>query len=360
MIIDKFDPLRGEIVRVLDEAGRPRADLEPRLTEAQLRRIYEGMVLTRTADQKALKLQRQGRMGTYAPSLGHEACQVGAAFAVQKEDWVFPYFRDMGLYLTLGYPLADYYLYWMGNEVGLKTPEDLNLFPLAIPVASQIPHSVGAGLGARLQKKPIAVLCTFGDGATSEGDFHEALTFAGVFRTPNVFVCYNNQWAISTPRSRQTASATIAQKALSYGFPGVAVDGNDVLAVATVVGEALDRARRGQGPTLIEAMTYRMGHHTTSDDAGKYRPESEVREWEKKDPLLRFQAYLKNKSLWDKAYEDALLQRLAAEVEEAVAKGESFPSPAVEEIFAHTFKVMPPRLEEQLAETKAPAKEKSS
>jgi pyruvate dehydrogenase E1 component alpha subunit len=357
MIIEKFDPLGGEIVRVLDEAGRPRADLEPRLTEAQLRRVYEGMVLTRTADQKALKLQRQGRMGTYAPSLGHEACQVGAAFAVQKEDWVFPYFRDMGLYLTLGYPLADYYLYWMGNEAGLKTPEGLNLFPLAIPVASQIPHSVGAGLGARLQKKPIAVLCTFGDGATSEGDFHEALNFAGVYWTPNVFVCYNNQWAISTPRSRQTASATIAQKALSYGFPGVAVDGNDVLAVAAVVGEALDRARRGQGPTLIEAVTYRMGHHTTSDDAGKYRPESEVREWEKKDPLLRFQAYLKNKSLWDKAYEEALLQRLAAEVEEAVAKAESVPPPAVEEIFAHTFKVMPPRLEMQLAETKPTAKE---
>ena len=360
MIIDQFDPLRGEVFQVLDEGGRPRPDLEPTLSASELQRIYSLMVLTRTADQKALKLQRQGRLGTYAPGLGQEACQVGTAFGLQKEDWAFPYFRDMGLFLTLGYPLADYYLYWMGNEAGLRTPEGLNLFPLAIPVASQIPHSVGAGLGARLQKKPIAALCTFGDGATSEGDFHEALNFAGVFRTPNVFVCYNNQWAISTPRARQTAAATIAQKAVAYGFPGVAVDGNDVLAVLAVVREALDRARRGEGPTLIEAVTYRMGHHTTSDDAGKYRPEAEVKEWEKKDPLLRFRAYLKAKGLWDQSYENDLLDRTAKEVEEAVAKAESVPPPAAEEIFAHTFKDMPPQLREQLAELKKTPQEGKS
>ncbi|MGB9005981.1 MAG: pyruvate dehydrogenase (acetyl-transferring) E1 component subunit alpha [Candidatus Aminicenantales bacterium] len=360
MIIEQFDPLRGQIVQVIEEGGRPRADLEPRLSAAELQRIYSLMVLTRAADQKAVKLQRQGRLGTYAPGLGHEACQVGTAFAFHKEDWAFPYFRDLGLYLTLGYPLADYYLYWMGNEAGMRTPEGLNLFPLAIPVASQIPHSVGAGLGARLQKKPIAVVCTFGDGATSEGDFHEALNFAGVFRTPNVFVCYNNQWAISTPRSRQTASATIAQKALAYGFPGVAVDGNDVLAVLAVVREARERARRGDGPTLIEALTYRMGHHTTSDDASKYRPEAEVKEWEKKDPLLRFQATLKVKGLWNAKFESDLQERAAREVEEAVSRAESVPPPAAEDIFVHTFKEMPPQLQEQLAALKGSPREGQS
>jgi pyruvate dehydrogenase E1 component alpha subunit len=360
MIIDQFDPLRGQIVQVIDEGGKTRADLEPRLSAAELQRIYSLMVLTRAADEKAVKLQRQGRMGTYAPGLGHEACQVGTAFAFQKEDWAFPYFRDMGLYLTLGYPLADYYLYWMGNEAGLSSPAGLNIFPLAIPVASQIPHAVGAGLGARLQKKPIAVVCTFGDGATSEGDFHEALNFAGVFRTPNVFVCYNNQWAISTPRSHQTASATIAQKALAYGFPGVVVDGNDVLAVLAVVREARERARRGDGPTLIEALTYRMGHHTTSDDASKYRSEAEVKEWEKKDPLLRFRAALKSKGLWNAELEKDLRERAAREVEEAVSKAESVPPPAVEDIFVHTFKEIPPQLQEQLDAVKGSPREGQS
>jgi len=348
MLIEKFDPLKGEMLQILDEEGRIKTDLEPRLTAEDLRKIYSLMVMTRAADLKAFKLQRQGRMGTYAPSLGHEACQVGTAYPLQKDDWVFPYFRDLGGCLTLGYPLSDYYLYWMGNEAGMKAPEHLNIFPLAIPVASQIPHSVGAGMAAALQNKKIAVATTFGDGATSEGDFHEALNFAGVFQTPNVFVCYNNQWAISTPRSHQTAAKTIAQKAVAYGFPGIAVDGNDVLAVYAAVKEALDRARNGKGPTLIEAVTYRMGHHTTSDDASKYRLDVEVKEWEKKDPLLRFRIYLKSKRLWDESYEKAVQDKAAEDVETAVAKAESAPLPSPEDVFISTYKQMPPKLTEQL------------
>lgn len=348
MFIENFDPLKGEMLQILDEEGRAKTDLEPRLTAEDLRKIYSLMVMTRAADQKAFKLQRQGRMGTYAPSLGHEACQVGTAYPLQKDDWVFPYFRDLGSYLTLGYPLSDYYLYWMGNEAGIKTPENLNIFPLAIPVASQIPHSVGAAMAAVIQKKNIAVVATFGDGATSEGDFHEALNFAGVFQTPNVFVCYNNQWAISTPRSRQTAAKTIAQKAVAYGFPGIAVDGNDILAVYAAAREALDRARSGKGPTLIEAVTYRMGHHTTSDDASKYRPDTEVKEWEKKDPLLRFRSYLKSKGLWDASYEKAVQDKAAEDVETAVTKAESAPLPSPEDVFISTYKQMPPKLTEQL------------
>ncbi|MBM3295654.1 MAG: pyruvate dehydrogenase (acetyl-transferring) E1 component subunit alpha, partial [Candidatus Aminicenantes bacterium] len=200
-LVDRFDPTKGERLEILGPDGRlVRPDLEPSLPPESLRRLYGLMVATRLGDQKAMNLQRQGRLGTFASSRGHEACQVGTAFGVlPSEDWIFPYFRDFGLYLTLGYPLADFYHYWMGHEAGLRTPDGLNLFSLAIPVGSQILHAAGAGMAAGVLEKRIAVVSTFGDGATSEGDFHEGLNFAGVFRTPNVFVCYNNQWAISTP-----------------------------------------------------------------------------------------------------------------------------------------------------------------
>jgi len=352
-LFDPFDPLKGERLRIVDEdGGLIRPDLEPNLAPEDLRRIYALMAMTRAADRKALSLQRQGRMGTYASSLGHEACQVGTAFPLRTEDWAFPYFRDLGLYLTVGFPLSSYYHYWMGNEAGIRTPEGLNLFVFAIPVASQIIHAAGAGMAANYLKKNIAVVCTFGDGATSEGDFHEGLNFAGVFRTPNVFVCYNNQWAISMPRRRQTAAPTIAQKAVAYGFPGIAVDGNDVLAVIAASSEALARARAGGGPTLIEAVTYRMGHHTTSDDATKYRSKAEVEEWERRDPLRRFQAYLKGKGIWDERFEASVQEQAAADVEKAVEEAERRPQATPEEVFAHTYKTMPPRLAAQLADLK--------
>lgn len=352
-MIERYDPLKGERLQILGEDGRARSGLEPDLPAAALKTIYSRMVLTRTADAKALKLQRQGRLGTFASSRGHEACQVGTASAMDPGDWLFPYFRDLGAYLTLGYPLADYYHYWMGNEAGLRTPEGLNIFPLAIPVASQVVHAVGAGMAVHYRKLKAAVVTTFGDGATSEGDFHEAMNFAGVFKTPNVFVCYNNQFAISVPRSRQTASATIAQKAVAYGFRGVQVDGNDVLAVRAAVGEAAAAARSGGGPTLIEAYTYRMGDHTTADDAARYRAKDELAEWEKRDPIPRFQAYLKGKGLWDEAYEKEVQDGASGAVDKAVEAAEARPPAAVEDLFAYTYAVMPPSLKEQLGELKA-------
>ncbi len=352
-MIERFDPLKGERLQVLDEAGRARPGLEPALSAEALRTMYARMVLTRAADAKALKLQRQGRFGTFASSRGHEACQVGAASAMARGDWLFPYFRDLGTYLTLGYPLADYYHYWMGNEAGLRTPDGLNIYAFAIPVASQILHAVGAGMAANYRKLKVAVVTTFGDGATSEGDFHEAMNFAGVFKTPNVFICYNNQFAISVPRSHQTASATIAQKAVAYGFRGVQVDGNDVLAVLSAVGEAAAAARAGGGPTLVEAYTYRMGDHTTSDDAARYRTKDEVLDWEKRDPILRFQSYLKAKGLWDEAYEAEVQAAAAGAVEKAVEAAEARPPAAVEDLFAYTYAAMPPSLREQLADLSA-------
>ena len=356
MIFDRPDPAPGEPLRILDESGRiVRPDLVPDLPPEDLRRAYGLMVLTRLADQKALNLQRQGRMGTFASSRGHEACQVGTALAAKPDDWVFPYFRDLGLYLTLGYPLWLYYHFWMGNEAGLRAPDGLNIFPLAIPVGSQILHAVGAGMAARSLRKPLAAFVTFGDGATSQGDFHEGLNFAGVFKTPNVFVCYNNQWAISTPRSRQTASATIGRKAAAYGFPGTVVDGNDVLGVYAAVREAAEAARAGRGPSLVEAVTYRMGHHTTSDDATRYRTEAEVREWERRDPIPRFRAFLEAKGAWDGAFEKAVQERATAEIEGAVEKAENAPAARPEDLFAFTFRDMPPRLRRQLAALAPPA-----
>ncbi len=352
-MIERFDPLKGERLQILDEAGRVRPDLEPRLPDEDLRRMYGRMVLARAADAKALKLQRQGRLGTFASNRGHEACQVGTASAARSQDWFFPYFRDLGVYITLGYPLADYFHYWMGNEAGLRTPGGLNVYSFAIPVASQIPHAVGAGMAVNYRKLRSAVFVTFGDGATSEGDFHEGLNFAGVFKTPNVFVCYNNQFAISVPRERQTASPTIAQKALAYGFRGVQVDGNDVLAVRAAVAEAADAAREGAGPTLIEAFTYRMGDHTTSDDAGRYRDRGETAAWEKRDPIVRFRLYLQARGLWDEVAESDLLARSEKEVEEAVAEAEARPPASLDDIFVHTFATMPPRLAEELAALKA-------
>jgi len=343
-MIERFDPLKGERLRVLDGTGRAAPDLDPGLDDAALRTLYERMVQTRAADIKAVKLQRQGRLGTYPPSLGHEAAQVGLASAMAKDDWFFPYFRDLGSLIALGYPLADYYHFWMGNEAGLRTPGGLNIFPVAIPVASQIPQAVGAGLAMRIRKLPGAVVATFGDGATSEGDFHEGLNYAGVFRTPNVFVCLNNQFAISVPRSRQTAAATLAQKAVAYGFPGVQVDGNDVLAVFAAAREALETARGGGGPTLIEAFTYRMGDHTTADDAARYRTKDEVREWEGRDPLARFRLHLGLKGLWDEAYEKAVQAAAADTVEKAVADAEARPAASPEDVFAHTYAAMPPDL----------------
>lgn len=351
-MIERFDPLKGERLRVLDDQGRAAPDLDPGLADAELRALYERMVRARAADAKALKLQRQGRLGTYAPSLGHEAVQVGLASALAREDWFFPYFRDLGAFLTLGYPLADYYHFWMGNEAGLRTPDGLNIFPIAIPVASQIPQAVGAAVALKYRKVRAAVVVTFGDGATSEGDFHEALNYAGVWRTPNVFVCVNNQFAISVARSRQSASPTLAQKAVAYGFPGVQVDGNDVLAVLAATREALAVARDGGGPALIEAYTYRLGDHTTSDDASRYRSKEEVQAWAGRDPIVRFRRYLERKGLWDDAVEKGVQAAAVELVEKAVAEAERRPPATPDDIFAYTYAAMPPDLAAELAELK--------
>lgn len=335
---------------VLDENGNCDNLLMPPLSEAEIRRIYESMVLARTFDERALTLQREGRLGTYPPILGQEAAQVGSALAISPTDWVFPSFREMGVHLTLGYPIHQLFQYWAGDERGQVAPDKLNIFPFCVSVGTHIPHAVGAAMAARYQGDPTVAVAYFGDGATSKGDFHEGFNMAGVFRLPVVFICQNNQWAISIPLKGQTAAGTLAQKAIAYGFDGIQVDGNDVFAVYRATAEALEKARSGGGPTFIECLTYRMADHTTADDAGRYRSPEDVAAWRARDPILRLERYMAKQGLWDEGYAKETKNRTTAVIDEAVRTMEALPSPAVTEMFEHTGAALNPRQASQLRE----------
>ena len=248
----------------------------------------------------------------------------------------------------MGIPLKIIFLYWMGNEEGSRAPEGINVLPVSIPVGTHPLHAVGVGWAAKLKGDKIVTVAYFGDGATSKGDFHEAMNFAGVFKTPSIFFCQNNQFAISVPRSRQTASATIAQKAIAYGFDGIQVDGNDLFAVIEATKEAVNKARSGGGPTLIEGVTFRFGPHTTADDPTKYRTEKDIEPWRPLDPLVRLRLYLKEKKLWDEGVEQRMTEEAQKEIDQAVKEAEAVPPPAPDEIFTSVFAEMPPQLKEQL------------
>ena len=339
----------GELTRVVDLDGTVDGAADPRLSTGEVEGLYRLQVLARTLDEKAISLHRQGRVGTYAPLRGQEAAQVGAAAALSDADFCLPTYRDHAMYLARGLPLRDVLLYLLGegNYVDRQDPDELRTFPPAIPIATQLPHAVGMGMAARYRGDDVATLVSFGDGATSEGDFHEGMNFAGVFDAPTVFFCQNNGYAISVPRERQTASATIAQKAEAYGFEGKRVDGNDVLAVYGAVRDALAKAKAGDGPTLIEAVTYRQGAHTTTDDPSKYRDDAEVEEWIEKDPVDRSREYLAEHHGWTDADERALKEATKEEVLEAVKTAESHTGLDRDAIFAHVFAEEPRRFAAQ-------------
>src|SRR5690349_3933692 len=310
-----------EYLSVLDAEGNLDASLDPRLPGEQLKRLYRAMLLARRLDERMVRLQRQGRIGTFAPIKGQEASQLGSIAALGPTDWMVPSFRETAAMIWRGWPIEKLLLFFAGHlEGGQPAPEQRDL-PITIPVATQLPHAVGLAYAAQYRGDDVVVMAYFGDGATSEGDFHEALNFAGVWHVPVVFVCQNNQWAISVPLKKQTNSKTIAQKALAYGLPGIQVDGNDVLAVYAAAREAIERARAGDGPTLIECVTYRLGVHTTADDPTKYRTAEEVAEWERKDPLTRFGAYLQKKNLLDDGLDESADAEIAAAVQRFEATG---------------------------------------
>lgn len=321
-----------------------------------LQGLYRTMVLTRTFDKKAIALQRTGKMGTYAPINGQEAISTAIGHALLKEDVFLPYYRDYGAQIQRGVALSEILAYWGGDERGSQFAGNAEDFPICVPIASQCLHAAGVAFAFKYRNQPRVALTCIGDGGTSEGDFYEAINVAGAEKLPVVFVINNNQWAISVPLSQQTAAQTLAQKAIAAGFEGMQVDGNDILACRDVIGGAIEKARRGDGPTLIEALTYRLCDHTTADDATRYQPSEEVEKAKRNDPILRFKRYLESQGFWDEALETQCLQETAREVQHAAdAYLNQIPQP-LSSMFDYHFATLP----EYLIEQRATAMEETS
>jgi pyruvate dehydrogenase E1 component alpha subunit len=331
-----------EIVRYLDDDGKLLEDLP--FDESTLEESYRALRRARAFDERAVIWQRQGKLGVYPPFRGQEAAQVGAALAAKKTDWIVPSYRESGVALTHGLPPAQLILYWRAHPAGWRFPEDLRILPFYIPIATQIPQAVGVARAGKYQGEDWVALAFIGDGGTSEGDFHEGLNFASVYDAPVVFVVQNNGWAISVPTSKQMKVAHVAERAVGYGMPGVVVDGNDLVAVREVVFEAVARAREGHGPSLIEAMTYRVAPHTTSDDPDRYRSEEEralAEAWAERDPVARMRRALEHLEIWDGDKEIVLVGELGEEMNAALEEADGAPEPKPWEIVEHVFEEMP-------------------
>jgi pyruvate dehydrogenase E1 component subunit alpha len=338
-----------EFLSILNEHGELDETIEPEIEFEKLTRLYRCMLLARRFDERLLELQRQGRIGTFPPIQGQEAAHLGAVAALQPTDWMVPSFRETAAELWRGRSLENIIIANNGFEQAGAMPEDSRNLPISVPVASQIPHAVGLAWAAKYRQSGEVVMTFFGDGATSEGDFHEGLNFAAVFQVPAIFICQNNHWAISVPLRRQTRSRTLAQKAVAYGMPAMQVDGNDLLAVYAAAREAIERARASGGPTLIECVTYRLMMHTTADDPKRYRTDEEVQQWRRRDPLPRFERYLVTKGVLTEDRISDLQSEITQAIQAAVARAEeqmqSLGEPLA--IFDHLYAEMPPYLKAQ-------------
>ena len=350
-----------ELYQVLKEDGTlapGRSAAEVPATELILK-MYRTMVIARVTDDRSMVLQRQGRIGFYVPAVGQEAAQIGSAAATTADDWVFPAYRELGVALWRGVTLRVLFDQFIGTSAdiikGRQMPNHYGyrqwrIMSPSSPIATQIPHAVGFAMAAKIRREPIVTIAYFGDGATSEGDFHVAMNFAGVYKAPTVFFCQNNQYAISLPVHQQTASSTIDIKAVAYGIDHVRVDGNDLLACHAMTKKAVRKAREGGGPFLIEAVTYRMGPHSTADDPKRYRSEAEVEEWRRKDPLVRVRKYLEANGLWSTAEEEAFQKQVNDDVVAAFKAAEAVAMPDPVTIFDDVFAEVPWHLQEQRSE----------
>lgn len=343
------------LFQLVDALGRETNPV-PDLPEGLAVRFLEAMLFQRALDQRMLNLQRQGRIGFYGTAKGQEGATLGTGAAFEKDDWVFPALREGAIALWRGYDLRHYVAQCFGSVAdptkGRQMPCHYSdaahhYVSLSSPIATQVTQAAGAARAAQIRGHKVVVGGYMGDGATSESDFHAGLNFAGVWKAPVVFVCQNNQWAISVPVAKQTASETIAVKAQAYGMPGLRVDGNDVLACYVAAKAAVTRARRGEGPTFIECLTYRLGGHSSSDDPTKYRDERESAAWEKRDPLLRHRVWLVSRGEWDDAREEAFLAEAGKRISDAIGAVESAPPPAVETLFDDVYAAVPPHLADQ-------------
>ena len=334
--------------QILDPSGAAVAPL-PRFAQdsGEVLRLYRAMTLVRVFDAKSVNLQRTGQLGTYPSSLGHEAAHVGIGAALRPEDVLAPVYREFGTQLWRGVTMTEILTYWGGDETGNDFAVPRHDFAWCVPIATQTLHAAGAAMAFKISKQPRCSLAYIGDGGTSEGAFYEAINLAGARALPVVFVIVNNGWAISVPVAQQTAAQTLAQKAVAAGIPGVQVDGNDVFAVREVVAEALETARRGGGPTLIEALTYRLSDHTTADDASRYRSAEEVKRAWALEPLTRIREFLLKSAVWDAAKEQALLEECTRQVDAAVSEYQAKPPPSTDAMFDHLFAALPAHLHEQ-------------
>lgn len=348
---DTIASFRVGYTRFLDPSGRATQPLPDSTSDRDtLVELYRAMVLTRTFDAKAVALQRTGRLGTFASSLGQEAVAVGVGAAMAAEDVLLPYAREHGTQLLRGVSLTELFLFWGGDERGSDYQIPREDFPISVPVASHIPHAAGVALAFKLRDEPRVAVAVSGDGSTSKGDFYEGINLAGAWSLPAVFIVTNNQWAISVPRSAQTAAETLAQKAIAAGMKGEQIDGNDIVAVHHVVGRALERARRERMPQLIEAMTYRLADHTTADNASRYRDDEVVGKHWQEDPIARLRTYLSQEHGWSKEEEETTLASCSAEVEAAVEQYIATPPQPAHALFNYMFETPPEHLIRQRAQ----------
>ncbi len=351
----------AQLLCVLKDDGSTFAGKDPKLPTETLLHLYESMVKAREFDRRMLMLQRQGRIGFYGPILGQEAATIGSVAAFEDRDWLFPALREGCAAHMRGLPLHIVIAQLIGNDIdrckGRQMPchytyKEGNYHAMSSVIGTQITHAAGAAMAAKLKGDDVVIAGYMGDGATSSNDFHSGMNFAAIYKAPCVMICQNNQWAISVPTSKQTASETIAMKADAYGMPSMRVDGNDVLAVYSATKAAAERARKGEGPTFLELVTYRRGGHSSSDDPSRYRDESEVAQWEKRDPVERFRRYLENKKLWDADKEEALQDAISTEVNAAIKEAEEASTTPADSLITDVFAEIPAKLHEQYADLK--------